>query len=34
MRTFSLDSATLVRTDRSASFYFFAENNIWVWADK
>jgi hypothetical protein len=30
MRMFSLGSATLVRTDRSA----LAEKNFWFWADK
>jgi hypothetical protein len=34
MRTFSLDSATLVRSDRSASLWVFAENNFWYWVDK
>lgn len=34
MRTFSLDSATLIRIDRSASFYFFAEKSFYSCADK
>ena len=29
MRRFSLDCATLVRTDRAASHWVFTERNIW-----